>query len=80
MEEYAENTQPLNSLQTMFLQFLEQARNQKGFSLSLIDREEELTDAFVDTEEEDSEYDESSEEDDSSEDSEDSSSSEEEEE
>ncbi|MEC7987139.1 MAG: hypothetical protein VX278_18365, partial [Myxococcota bacterium] len=74
IEESIENGETLTSLQQNFYDFVVNARNNKGFTLSSIDREEELTEQFMDDyeeESEDSSYEDSSDEssEDSSEDS-----------
>ena len=55
IEESIENGNRLNSLQQNFYDFIINARTNKGFSLSSIEREEELTEQFMDDYEEYSE-------------------------
>ena len=52
IEQSIENGSTLSSLQKNFYDFIINAQNNKGFSLSLIEREEELTEQFMDDYEE----------------------------
>ena len=79
IEQSIENGSTLSSLQKNFYDFIINAQNNKGFSLSLIEREEELTEQFMDGYEEEQYEEEYSSEEYSSEDSEDSESLEQEE-